>query len=125
YALNAAMRIGGTNVEYTYYVMATVACPQPYTALVRDVQSVIGTECLDRMPVETGRQPDMIVAWVGGGSNAMGIFYPYIEHEDVDLVGIEAAGRGLDSNEHSASITRGRSGVLHGNRTLILQTADG
>ncbi|HLR81980.1 MAG TPA: tryptophan synthase subunit beta [Paenalcaligenes sp.] len=124
-ALNEAMRDWVTNVENTYYIIGTVAGPHPYPAMVRDFQSVIGTECLEQMPVETGRQPDMIVASVGGGSNAMGIFYPYIEHEDVDLVGIEAAGRGLDSNEHSASITRGRSGVLHGNRTLILQTADG
>jgi len=124
-ALNEAMRDWVTNVENTYYIIGTVAGPHPYPAMVRDFQSVIGTECLEQMPAETGHQPDMIVASVGGGSNAMGIFYPYIEHKEVDLVGVEAAGRGLDSNQHSASITRGRSGVLHGNRTLILQTADG
>jgi len=124
-ALNEAMRDWVTNVENTYYIIGTVAGPHPYPAMVRDFQSVIGTECLEQMPAETGGQPNMIVASVGGGSNAMGIFYPYIEHQDVDLVGVEAAGRGLDSNEHSASITRGRAGVLHGNRTLILQTEDG
>src|SRR5690625_5335228 len=93
--------------------------------MVRDFQSVIGTECLEQMPVETGRQPDMIVASVGGGSNAMGVFYPYIDHKEIDLVGVEAAGRGLETNEHSASITCGKAGVLHGNRTLILQTEGG
>lgn len=124
-ALNEAMRDWVTNVENTYYIIGTVAGPHPYPAMVRDFQSVIGNECLEQMPAETGRQPDMIVASVGGGSNAMGVFYPYIDHKEIDLVGVEAAGRGLETNEHSASITCGKAGVLHGNRTLILQTEDG
>ena len=124
-ALNEAMRDWVTNVENTYYIIGTVAGPHPYPAMVRDFQAVIGNECLEQMPAEVGRQPDMIVASVGGGSNAMGIFYPYLDHKEIALVGVEAAGRGLDTHEHSASITCGRAGVLHGNRTLILQTEDG
>lgn len=124
-ALNEAMRDWVTNVENTYYIIGTVAGPHPYPEMVRDFQSVIGTECLEQMPQETGRQPDVIVASVGGGSNAMGIFYPYINDEQVQLVGVEAAGKGLDTQAHSASINCGRVGVLHGNRTLILQTQDG
>src|SRR5699024_3040382 len=124
-ALNEAMRDWVTNVENTYYIIGTVAGPHPYPEMVRVFQSVIGTECLEQMPQETGRQPDVIVASVGGGSNAMGIFYPYINDEQVQLVGVEAAGKGLDTQAHSASINCGRVGVLHGNRTLILQTQDG
>ncbi len=96
-ALNEAMRDWVTNVENTFYIIGTVAGPHPYPMMVRDFQSVIGTECLEQMPEETGRQPDFVVASVGGGSNAMGIFYPYINHENVELIGVEAAGKGLDT----------------------------
>ncbi len=124
-ALNEAMRDWVTNIENTFYIIGTVAGPHPYPMLVRDFQSVIGEECLQQMPAETGRQPDYVVASVGGGSNAMGIFYPYIEHKDVALVGVEAAGRGLDTLEHSASLNKGQVGVLHGNRTYVLQDENG
>lgn len=124
-ALNEAMRDWVTNVEDTYYIIGTVAGPAPYPEMVRDFQSVIGTECRTQMPEEIGRQPDYILASVGGGSNAMGIFYPYLADKEVKLIGVEAAGKGLDSQAHSASITCGQTGVLHGNRTLILQTQDG
>lgn len=120
-ALNEAMRDWVTNVENTFYIIGTVAGPHPYPAMVRDFQSVIGTECLEQMPQETGRQPDYIVAAVGGGSNAMGIFYPYIDHAEVKLVGVEAGGEGLTTLRHSASLNAGRVGVLHGNRTYVLQ----
>lgn len=124
-ALNEAMRDWVTNVEDTFYIIGTVAGPHPYPMMVRDFQAVIGNECLEQMPQEAGRQPDYIIAAVGGGSNAMGIFHPYIDHADVALLGVEAAGRGLDSGEHSASLNRGRVGVLHGNRTYVLQNEDG
>lgn len=124
-ALNEAMRDWVTNVESTFYIIGTVAGPHPYPMMVRDFQSVIGKECLEQMPAETGRQPDYIVAAVGGGSNAMGIFHPYIDHENVQLVGVEAAGRGLDSGAHAASLNKGHVGVLHGNRTYVLQNEDG
>lgn len=124
-ALNEAMRDWVTNIENTYYLIGTVAGPHPYPVMVREFQSVIGEECLWQMPEETSRQPDVIVASVGGGSNAMGIFYPYINETDVQLIGVEAAGKGLDTDQHSASINCGKVGVLHGNRTLILQTDDG
>ena len=120
-ALNEAMRDWVTNVENTFYIIGTVAGPHPYPAMVRDFQSVIGTECLEQMPEETGRQPDYIVAAVGGGSNAMGIFYPYIDQPQVQLVGVEAGGEGLTTLRHSASLNAGRVGVLHGNRTYVLQ----
>ncbi|GGE60987.1 tryptophan synthase beta chain [Paenalcaligenes hominis] len=120
-ALNEAMRDWVTNVENTFYIIGTVAGPHPYPAMVRDFQSVIGTECLEQMPEETGRQPDYILAAVGGGSNAMGIFYPYLDHPNVKLVGVEAGGEGLTSLKHSASLNAGRIGVLHGNRTYVLQ----
>ncbi|CAA9390869.1 MAG: Tryptophan synthase beta chain, partial [uncultured Ramlibacter sp.] len=103
----------------------TVAGPHPYPAMVRDFQSVIGNECLEQMPKVAGRQPDAVVACVGGGSNAMGIFHPYIGHQGTRLIGVEAAGEGLDSGKHSASLQRGSPGVLHGNRTYILQDANG
>jgi tryptophan synthase beta chain len=93
--------------------------------MVRDFQSVIGKECLEQMPTRAGRQPDAVIACVGGGSNAMGIFFPYIEHPDVRLIGVEAAGDGIESGRHSASLTAGRPGVLHGNRTYLLQDANG
>ena len=120
-ALNEAMRDWVTNVENTFYIIGTVAGPHPYPMMVRDFQRIIGDECLTQMPAMAQRQPDAVVACVGGGSNAMGIFYPYIPHTDVRLIGVEAAGEGLDSGHHSASINRGSPGVLHGNRTYLLQ----
>ncbi|WP_395825840.1 tryptophan synthase subunit beta [Collimonas sp.] len=124
-ALNEAMRDWVTNVEDTFYIIGTVAGPHPYPMMVRDFQSVIGNECLVQMPEMTGRQPDHVIACVGGGSNAMGIFYPYIDHHDVHLVGVEAGGEGLGSGKHSASLTLGSPGVLHGNRTYLLQDENG
>ncbi len=124
-ALNEAMRDWVTNVENTFYVIGTVAGPHPYPTMVREFQSVIGKECLVQMPEMIGRQPDAVVACVGGGSNAMGIFHPYIAHEGTRLIGVEAGGLGLDSGKHSASLTRGVPGVLHGNRTYLLQDANG
>jgi tryptophan synthase beta chain len=124
-ALNEAMRDWVTNVESTFYIIGTVAGPHPYPMMVRDFQSVIGRECITQMPEAAGRQPDIVIACVGGGSNAMGIFHPYIPHEQVKLVGVEAAGEGIDSGRHAASLIAGRPGVLHGNRTYLLQDADG
>jgi tryptophan synthase beta chain len=125
-ALNEAMRDWVTNVENTFYIIGTVAGPHPYPMMVRDFQSVIGQECLTQMPEFTpGRQPDAVVACVGGGSNAMGIFHPYIPYEGTRLIGVEAAGEGLDTARHSASLQRGSPGVLHGNRTYILQDDHG
>jgi tryptophan synthase beta chain len=125
-ALNEAMRDWVTNVENTFYIIGTVAGPHPYPMMVRDFQSVIGKESLEQMPALTGgRQPDVVVACVGGGSNAMGIFHPYIPFGNTRLVGVEAAGEGLESGKHSASLQRGSPGVLHGNRTYILQDENG
>jgi tryptophan synthase beta chain len=124
-ALNEAMRDWVTNVENTFYIIGTVAGPHPYPMMVRDFQSVIGKECLVQMPALAGRQPDVIIACVGGGSNAMGIFYPYLAHPAVKLIGVEAAGEGIATGRHSASLCAGRPGVLHGNRTYLLQNADG
>ncbi|MBL8484565.1 MAG: tryptophan synthase subunit beta, partial [Rhodocyclaceae bacterium] len=124
-ALNEAMRDWVTNVADTFYIIGTVAGPHPYPMMVRDFQSVIGRECLEQMPEVAGRQPDAVIACVGGGSNAMGIFYPYIERPEVRLIGVEAAGYGLASGKHSASLIAGRPGVLHGNRTYLLQDDDG
>ena len=124
-ALNEALRDWVTNVENTFYIIGTVAGPHPYPMMVRDFQSVIGEECLKQMPEMIGRQPDAVVACVGGGSNAMGIFYPYIPFEKTRLIGVEAAGEGLDSGRHSASLQKGAPGVLHGNRTYILQDKNG
>jgi tryptophan synthase beta chain len=124
-ALNEAMRDWVTNIENTFYIIGTVAGPHPYPMLVRDFQSVIGEECLVQMPEMTGRQPDYVVACIGGGSNAMGIFYPYIDQKDVKLIGVEAAGEGLDGDKHAASLTKGYPGVLHGNRTYLLQDENG
>ncbi|WP_334188126.1 tryptophan synthase subunit beta [Noviherbaspirillum sp.] len=124
-ALNEAMRDWVTNVENTFYIIGTVAGPHPYPMMVRDFQSVIGKECLVQMPEMTGRQPDYVVACIGGGSNAMGIFYPYIDYRDVQLIGVEAAGEGLESGKHSASLIAGSPGVLHGNRTYLLQDENG
>jgi tryptophan synthase beta chain len=124
-ALNEAMRDWVTNVANTFYIIGTVAGPHPYPMLVRDFQAVIGKECIGQMQEQCGRQPDYAIACVGGGSNAMGIFYPYIPVEGVKLIGVEAAGDGLDTNRHAASLERGRPGVLHGNRTYLLQDEDG
>jgi tryptophan synthase beta chain len=124
-ALNEAMRDWVTNVANTFYIIGTVAGPHPYPMMVRDFQSVIGTECLTQMPELVGRQPDAVIACVGGGSNAMGIFYPYIPQAGVKLIGVEAAGHGIESGKHAASLTAGRPGVLHGNRTYLLQDANG
>ena len=124
-ALNEAMRDWVTNIENTFYIIGTVAGPHPYPMMVRDFQSVIGEECLVQMPEMTGRQPDYVVACIGGGSNAMGIFYPYVDQPGVKLIGVEAAGEGLDTGKHSASLTAGYPGVLHGNRTYLLQDDNG
>lgn len=124
-ALNEALRDWVTNVENTFYIIGTVAGPAPYPAMVRDFQAVIGEECLVQMPELIGRQPDAVIACVGGGSNAMGIFYSYIPHEGTRLIGVEAAGQGLDSGKHAASLSAGSPGVLHGNRTYLLQDANG
>ncbi len=124
-ALNEAMRDWVTNVDSTFYILGTVAGPHPYPMMVRDFQSVIGEECLQQMPELTGGQPDAVIACVGGGSNAMGIFYPYIKHEKTRLIGVEAAGEGLASGKHAASLCAGKPGVLHGNRTYLLQDANG
>ncbi len=124
-ALNEAMRDWVTNVDDTFYIIGTVAGPHPYPMMVRDFQSVIGEECKVQLPEMTGRQPDAVIACVGGGSNAMGIFYPYIPFEDVRLIGVEAAGEGIASGRHAASLCAGKPGILHGNRTYLLQDANG
>ena len=124
-ALNEAMRDWVTNVENTFYIIGTVAGPHPYPAMVRDFQSVIGIECIAQMPEMTGRQPDYVMACVGGGSNAMGIFYPYINYPDVQLIGVEAAGDDLTTGRHAAALCAGTPGVLHGNRTYLIQDANG
>jgi tryptophan synthase beta chain len=127
-ALNEALRDWVTHVENTFYIIGTVAGPHPYPMMVRDFQRVIGDECVAQMPAMIGRadaQPDAVIACVGGGSNAIGIFFPYIDHEGVRLIGVEAAGLGLDSGHHAASLGRGTPGVLHGNRTYLLQDANG
>ena len=124
-ALNEAMRDWVTNVDNTFYIIGTVAGPHPYPMMVRDFQSVIGRECLTQMPEMCGRQPDAVIACVGGGSNAMGIFYPYIPHESVRLIGVEAGGFGIASGKHAASLSAGKPGVLHGNRTYLLQDEHG
>ena len=130
-ALNEAMRDWVANVDNTFYIIGTVAGPHPYPMMVRDFQRVIGEECLQQMPELlkaagcTGEQPDAVVACVGGGSNAMGIFHPYIPYENTRLIGVEAAGEGLDTGKHSASLQKGSPGVLHGNRTYILQDDNG
>ena len=124
-ALNEAMRDWATHVADTFYIIGTVAGPHPYPMMVRDFQSIIGRECIEQMPAMVGRQPDYVIACVGGGSNAMGIFHPYIGHSEVRLVGVEAAGDGIATGRHAASLSAGRPGVLHGNRTYLLQNQDG
>jgi tryptophan synthase beta chain len=124
-ALNEALRDWVTNVERTFYIIGTVAGPHPYPMMVRDFQRVIGDECLLQMPEMIGGQPDAVIACVGGGSNAMGIFYPYIPHEGTRLIGVEAAGLGIETGRHAASLSAGTPGVLHGNRTYLLQDPNG
>ncbi|HUH09886.1 MAG TPA: tryptophan synthase subunit beta [Brevundimonas sp.] len=124
-AMNEAMRDWVTNVEDTYYIIGTAAGPAPYPAMVRDFQSVIGKEIKRQSLAQIGRLPDAVVACIGGGSNAIGAMHPFIEDEGVRLIGVEAAGHGLDTPEHAASLKGGRPGVLHGNRTYLLQDADG
>jgi tryptophan synthase beta chain len=124
-ALNEAMRDWVTNVENTFYIIGTVAGPHPYPMMVRDFNSVVGKECLVQMPELAGRQPDAVLACVGGGSNAMGIFYDYIAHDHVRLIGVEAGGLGLSTGKHAASLCAGKPGVLHGNRTYLMQNGDG
>lgn len=124
-AMNEALRDWVTNVENTYYIIGTAAGPHPYPAMVRDFQSIIGREVKKQMMEAEGRLPDMLVACLGGGSNAIGLFHPFLEDEDVQIVGVEAAGKGLDTEEHCASLNAGKPGVLHGNRTYLLQDDDG
>ncbi|HQR50494.1 MAG TPA: tryptophan synthase subunit beta [Methylophilaceae bacterium] len=125
-ALNEAMRDWVTNISNTFYIIGTVAGPHPYPMMVRDFQSIIGIEAKQQMPELTGRQPDAVIACVGGGSNAMGIFYPYIEEENVRLIGVEAAGLGMETGKHAAPLTANSPvGVLHGNRTYLMQDEDG
>ena len=124
-AMNEALRDWVANVRDTYYLIGTVAGPHPYPAMVRDFQSIIGEEVRTQLQAVEGRLPDACVACIGGGSNAMGLFHPFLDDPSVRLIGVEAAGRGLDSGEHAASLSRGRPGVLHGNRTYLLQDDDG
>jgi tryptophan synthase beta chain len=124
-ALNEAMRDWVTNVESTFYIIGTVAGPHPYPMMVRDFNAIVGKELRTQMPEAIGRQPDAILACVGGGSNAMGVFYSYIQDPAVQLIGVEAAGEGLATGHHAATLCAGRPGVLHGNRTYLLQDADG
>ncbi|MCG8015531.1 MAG: tryptophan synthase subunit beta [Candidatus Thiodiazotropha sp. 'RUGA'] len=124
-ALNEAMRDWVTNVDNTFYIIGTVAGPHPYPAMVRDFQAVIGREARRQMPEQAGRQPDALVACVGGGSNAIGLFYPYLDDREVAIYGVEAAGSGLDSGQHAAPLCAGKPGVLHGNRTYLMEDKDG
>ncbi len=124
-AMNEALRDWVTNVEDTYYLIGTAAGPHPYPELVREFQSVIGREVREQMMEAEGRLPDMLVAAVGGGSNAIGLFHPFLDDKSVQIVGVEAGGKGLSGDEHCASLTAGQPGVLHGNRTYLLQNEDG
>jgi tryptophan synthase beta chain len=124
-AMNEAMRDWVANVSDTYYLIGTVAGPHPYPAMVRDFQSVIGTEARAQILAAEGRLPDALVAAIGGGSNAMGLFHPFLDDAETRLIGVEAAGHGLNTDAHAASLSRGRPGILHGNRTYLLQDADG
>jgi tryptophan synthase beta chain len=124
-AMNDALRDWVANVDNTFYIIGTVAGPHPYPMMVRDFQSVIGEEAKVQMREAEGRLPDVAVACIGGGSNAMGLFHPFLDDTSVRLIGVEAAGHGIDTLQHAASLTRGRPGVLHGNRTYLLQDGDG
>jgi tryptophan synthase beta chain len=124
-ALNEAMRDWVTNVDSTFYILGTAAGPHPYPMLVRDFQAVIGDESKVQMQDMLGRQPDVVIACVGGGSNAIGMFYPYIEVPGVRLIGVEAGGDGVETGRHAAPLSAGKPGVLHGNRTYLMQDANG
>ncbi|MFC4271623.1 tryptophan synthase subunit beta [Sneathiella chungangensis] len=124
-AMNEALRDWVTNVEDTFYIIGTVAGPHPYPELVRDFQCVIGEETRRQVMAAEGRLPDTLLACIGGGSNAMGLFHPFLDDEGVEIIGVEAAGLGIDTNKHAASLNGGRPGVLHGNRTYLLQDDDG
>ena len=124
-AMNEALRDWVTNVDDTYYLIGTAAGPHPYPEMVRDFQSVIGREAREQILEAEGRLPDLIVAAVGGGSNAIGLFHPFLDDRSVKIVGVEAGGKGLEGDEHCASMTAGSPGVLHGNRTYLLQNGDG
>lgn len=124
-AMNEALRDWVTNVEDTFYIIGTVAGPHPYPELVRDFQCVIGEETRRQIMEAEGRLPDTLLACIGGGSNAMGLFHPFLDDENVDIIGVEAAGHGIDTDKHAASLKGGRPGVLHGNRTYLLQDDDG
>jgi len=124
-ALNEAMRDWVTHVENTFYIIGTVAGPHPYPMMVRDFQTIIGIEAKKQMQIDYGRQPDVLMACVGGGSNAIGLFYPYINETNVRMIGVEAAGKGLDTDQHAATLTKGKPGVLHGNRTYLIQDEHG
>ena len=124
-AMNEALRDWVTNVDNTYYLIGTVAGPHPYPAMVRDFQSVIGNETKSQMQEREGRLPDSLVACIGGGSNAMGLFHPFLDDPSVKIYGVEAAGKGIETGEHCASLKGGSAGVLHGNRTYLLQDDDG
>lgn len=124
-ALNEAMRDWVTHVADTFYIIGTVAGPHPYPMMVRDFQAVIGREAIAQMQEEYGRQPDVLIACVGGGSNAIGLFYPYIDTPLVRMTGVEAAGEGIETGRHAATLTTGRPGVLHGNRTYLIQDSNG
>jgi tryptophan synthase beta chain len=124
-AMNEALRDWVSHVEETFYIIGTVAGPHPYPAMVRDFQSVIGIETREQIMQAEGRLPDTLVACIGGGSNAMGLFHPFLDDETIEMFGVEAGGRGIETGEHAASLTGGSPGVLHGNRTYLLQDADG
>ncbi len=124
-AMNEALRDWVTNVHDTFYCIGTAAGPHPYPAMVRDFQSIIGTETREQMMAAEGRLPDSLVACIGGGSNAIGLFHPFLDDDGVAIYGVEASGKGLDTHEHAASLTKGRPGVLHGNRTYLLMDEDG
>jgi tryptophan synthase beta chain len=124
-AMNEALRDWVTNVETTFYCIGTVAGPHPYPMLVRDFQSIIGRETREQMQAAEGRLPDSLIACIGGGSNAMGLFHPFLDHKEIEIYGVEAAGHGLGTGMHAASIAGGRPGVLHGNRTYLLMNEDG
>ncbi|TVO77930.1 tryptophan synthase subunit beta [Sedimenticola selenatireducens] len=124
-ALNEAMRDWVTNVDNTFYIIGTVAGPHPYPAMVRDFQAIIGREAREQMQRQTGALPDALVACVGGGSNAIGLFYPFLNDETVKIYGVEAAGDGLDTGRHAAPLCAGTPGVLHGNRTYLMEDANG
>lgn len=124
-AMNEALRDWVTNVADTYYLIGTVAGPHPYPAMVRDFQAVIGKETRDQLQAQEGRLPDSLIACIGGGSNALGLFHPFLDDASVKIIGVEAAGHGIETGEHAASLQGGTPGVLHGNRTYLLQNADG